>query len=708
MGACGGCLAADVKERGPLPTTRLPGLSTLFGRNAEGTDSRWRVPLAGPSRAPHSPLPAWPVHSSGSTPSAPTHPSDALPAPRYPVHKPLIARAPPYEAGSLTAWALTAWVYDTQVTAQERQERAVIAAMLGGETYEYDPTSLFPLPAAYDVNLEGFYNLSALPDGLYVRGTLNLNRCENLERLPSRLRVDGRLLLNGCRRLTTLSGYLTVGDNLEMDDCPQLHFIGGLVLVEGSLFARRCPKLVCLGEGIRVTGFAIFKGCRALRIIEQGAWFGGDLNLNDCTSLQMLPEGLHVGRALRMRGCVSLVWLPAAFYVGQDIDLTGCRAVSWLPDAMLTLGHPRPVGHLRQVRLAGTGLSYEACLRLSALQPLGMLFVFDEAPIDYADRPFLTLSDAIAFYGHAIVEAGAQEGSGAGPSDVIPTGIHAAPLLTFLARMLGTADFQNPNTRPFVARRVLQFIHGLSLQDSVHEACNVLIEDGLTHCLDNVQLLMSRLELVLLIDRAEQTDAPSQALKDLGLRMMRASTLDAHIAQRNAINAPTDEVEMHLAYHIALAPLLELPFSASGMYYGFFSCVTQVEVDIAADYVRAETSDASKVAAFFADWEPWRRHLRRKQAQCLLWHHIPVAPGEVARDDNLVCPITQTCYAELERPVYWRLGQNLQVCDYDSFIAWWAEHGTDPWLSQPIAATALFRLPPPLPQPRHGEHKAAP
>jgi hypothetical protein len=106
--------------------------------------------------------------------------------------------------------------------------------------------------------------LTALPDGLEVRGNLKLVGCTALKELPYGLKVDGWLNLTDCTALTELP-----------DD----------LIFNGSLNLRGCISLTHLPKGLKV---------------------GGDLHLNDCTSLKALPDGLNVGNYIYLNHPLSI------------------------------------------------------------------------------------------------------------------------------------------------------------------------------------------------------------------------------------------------------------------------------------------------------------------------------------------------------------------------------------------------------------------
>ncbi|MBU1248189.1 MAG: hypothetical protein KKB70_05790, partial [Proteobacteria bacterium] len=89
----------------------------------------------------------------------------------------------------------------------------------------------FDLDAPYiDLRQTG---VTALPDGLRVKGDLDFSGCPCLVSLPDDLQVGGSLFLEDCTGLTSLP------DDLQ---------------VKGSLWLDGCSSLVSLPDGLQVGG----------------------------------------------------------------------------------------------------------------------------------------------------------------------------------------------------------------------------------------------------------------------------------------------------------------------------------------------------------------------------------------------------------------------------------------------------------------------
>ena len=126
---------------------------------------------------------------------------------------------------------------------------------------------------------------------LIVNGNLNLEN-KNITSLPEGLQVGGSLGLPRCTILTTLPDGLQVGKSLSLSGCTSLTFLPvGLQIVD-CLWLNGCTNLTSLPEGFQV---------------------GGDLYLTGCTNLTSLPDGLKVG------GNLYLANTPLAKYTDGEL-----------------------------------------------------------------------------------------------------------------------------------------------------------------------------------------------------------------------------------------------------------------------------------------------------------------------------------------------------------------------------------------------------
>jgi len=139
-----------------------------------------------------------------------------------------------------------------------------------------------------DLDLENS-NITSLPDGLMVYGTLDLYNCKQLISLPEDLYVSMNLDL-AKTNITSLPDGLQVGGRLNL----------------------AYTKITSLPKNLDV---------------------GGELILNDCTELTSLPEGLEIQDNLYLSNCIKLTSLPKKIKVWDNLDLTG-SAITFLPEGL--------------------------------------------------------------------------------------------------------------------------------------------------------------------------------------------------------------------------------------------------------------------------------------------------------------------------------------------------------------------------------------
>ncbi|MFP5426851.1 MAG: NEL-type E3 ubiquitin ligase domain-containing protein [Gammaproteobacteria bacterium] len=190
----------------------------------------------------------------------------------------------------------------------------------------------------------------------------------------------------------------------------------------------------------------------------------------------------------------------------------------------------------------------------------------------------------------------------------------AGDLFRFLADLSRSSDALNQPEE--LRRRVWQIIEACVHNTQVREAVFQQAA-GPRRCADQVLLILSTLEVrALVVQRtAGLLDATALApLLQLGSELFRLDQVDRiateHISRlRLNPEAVVDEVEVHLAYRVGLARLLDLPGQPSHMHYEHFSDVSSTQLIAArAAIVRAETITA--LSESLAAREFWQEYLR--------------------------------------------------------------------------------------------------
>lgn len=181
-----------------------------------------------------------------------------------------------------------------------------------------------------------------------------------------------------------------------------------------------------------------------------------------------------------------------------------------------------------------------------------------------------------------------------------------------LTRLLQTAEFQQ---RPVpLARRVFCLLEAMCDRDALREALFAQASLPVT-CQDSAALAFSGLELRMLVWRARTAaaaGAEQDALLHLGRQLWRLDEVD-RIAQRDyaarrAAGADPDQIEVVLAYRVALRDVLDLPAQPSDMLFAETAGLAQSDIDAARDEVRLlETPE--RISQAMVDRDFWQEHL---------------------------------------------------------------------------------------------------
>ena len=196
---------------------------------------------------------------------------------------------------------------------------------------------------------------------------------------------------------------------------------------------------------------------------------------------------------------------------------------------------------------------------------------------------------------------------------------HAEPLFQLLTAMLETADFRSPAGASSLARRLLDIMVAMERDSALREYLYSVASDFT--CVDSVALCFSDLEVRVLIWQAEHNAVDAhrtRALLRLGRQLWRLDELDSFARQdvqdRRRAGGDPDEIEVVLAYRLALRIDLDLPIQTQSMQ---FSDLAQVEPErvarARARVLEAEREDG-RLLNSLVDRSFWRTHLRSAHA----------------------------------------------------------------------------------------------
>lgn len=191
---------------------------------------------------------------------------------------------------------------------------------------------------------------------------------------------------------------------------------------------------------------------------------------------------------------------------------------------------------------------------------------------------------------------------------------NALDFFTLIERLMETEDFQHATGARFLAGRVLEMMRAMSHSA---ELCQELFSNAaqLT-CQDSVALRFSDLELRLLVWRAQAqaaTGSQEQQLLRLGRQLWRLEELDRlallDIQERQLSGSDPDQIEVVLAYRIALREALNLPVQTQGMSFRAIAGVDARRIANARNRVlRHETGE--RLADSLIERAFWQTYLR--------------------------------------------------------------------------------------------------
>ena len=165
-----------------------------------------------------------------------------------------------------------------------------------------------------NLNLCGRKDITELPEGLTVKGWLDLSDTEVTE-LPENLTVDVGLYLNNTP-IRKLPVNLTVDGWLDLSGCKNLRELPAGLTVGGCLDLRGTP-IRKLPANLTVGGWLDLRGT-PIRKLPANLTVSGCLDLSGCKNLRELPVGLTVGWCFFLRG-TSVTKFPIDLTVAKTI-----------------------------------------------------------------------------------------------------------------------------------------------------------------------------------------------------------------------------------------------------------------------------------------------------------------------------------------------------------------------------------------------------
>jgi hypothetical protein len=530
-----------------------------------------------------------------------------------------------------------------------------------------------PLPRKLHVqgNLYLFHNSLLLPEELTVYGNMNLfgNTC--LTELPAHLQVGGDLNLSGCSELKMLPPNLRVREKLNLYGCTGLTELPQDIEVYGDADLSGCDNLLELPKGFQINGNLNLSQCLKLRSLPQILKINGNLDLSNCPELVSLSDHLVVRGNLILRGCSNLRFLPQRMHLRGDMNLFGCRAVTSLPAWITALG-PKSEGAIRVIDLTGTGLSETTTTRLRQTEAPGIRFHFSQFA-SASTNEFYDLDAALEFW----IET-AQDETVSKP--ILNIEVHLQEVLRFLERLTTTAEYQNKQARPLLARRVIDVFTLMANDSVIRDRAVDQIFRSLASCDDRIILGLQDIELMVLIDWIEGLPHSAAELRNLGKRFMLLDLVNRKAAEFILTLGYVDEISVYLAFQITLADRFNLPIKTRNMIFRRCADITDEQIADFGDQIALACTE-EMLTAYLKGWSPWIKHERRTSVPA--YDSLPLVPNPDGIDDSCLIsgdvPTQPVLYAG-------------NLYDYASFVKWYVDHGSDPVTRKPIDFQKLARL----------------
>ncbi len=498
------------------------------------------------------------------------------------------------------------------------------------------------------------------PDKVYLRGDLTISRDQPVKSMPKLLHVTEHLKFENKEiQSTSLPQDLKVGGRLHLNDCTSLTSLPQRLKVGGDLYLTRCSSLNSLAQGLKVGGNLYLTFCSGLTSLSQGLEVGGDLDLMGCTDLTSLSQGLKVKGDLYLEDCTGLISLPQSLQVGGNLSLEGCTRLTSLPNSITELGYTSS-SQLRIINLTGTGLSQEIIQHLRDSQHDGIQFYYSQQAETPTINAFPTMEEAIQFW---------AEKANSNKRPVIQVGqTELNNILQYLQRLTSTQEYKNNNTRHYLAQRVMDILVLMETDQIIRENAINLMFNAVSTCDDRIIEAFDRIELMVKIHEIENSDYTKEDLRALGKQFLMLEMVNEKVKEHITTLSFVDEIEVYLAFRIALKDRFQLPIKTSNMIFRNCAQISDDKLIAVGDTIEEEYSE-DKLEEFLKTWSPWVEFLKKNET-VPDYADLPIDDQAVINDDTN-CPILQDVP---KKPVSYKE----TIYDYDMFVGQYKASGKNP------------------------------
>jgi len=172
-------------------------------------------------------------------------------------------------------------------------------------------------------------------------------------------------------------------------------------------------------------------------------------------------------------------------------------------------------------------------------------------------------------------------------------------------------------------------------------------------------------------------------LRALGKQFFMLEMVNEKAKEHISTLSFVDEIEVYLAFRIALKERLQLPINTSNMIFRNCAQITDDELIAVGDAIEEEYSD-EKLDEFLKTWSPWIEFLRKDETVANYDDLLVDDQAEI--NDDTICSILQEAP---EQPVSYKGA----IYDYDSFVHYYEVNGSNPMNpSEEIDLTLLRRV----------------
>ena len=195
---------------------------------------------------------------------------------------------------------------------------------------------------------------------------------------------------------------------------------------------------------------------------------------------------------------------------------------------------------------------------------------------------------------------------------------HAQWFNRFQARLDETADYVNVQLRPDLIGRVNALVTAMRESPALRRTCFAIAQGAILGCGDAISLGLNEMALAKIGHDAQAGGDDIGQLRALGEGFFKLHVLNelvnTEITRRRNSGISMDEVEIRLAYQVALRTRLDLPGVAQSMRFVRSANVTQTAIDAAAAEVERRLQGSASVE-FLVQWTPWQQAMERANPQ---------------------------------------------------------------------------------------------